>query len=123
MSATVVFSAVPLAKIVRETFIRYGCAINSPYHHIMVSYSHDPCERDMHLVSQIPGHPGYIGGGNLPAPGPRARGSTFGSTTSSNAYGNGNGYYTPAHKRRITGSNGPKPSIDNDGWETVKKRR
>lgn len=124
MLATVVFSAVPLSTLVRTEFKRQGCIKNSPYFGIMVTYSHDPCERDMHLVSQIPGHPGYIGGGNLPAPGPRARGSTFGSSASGGMYGHGgNGYYSPAHKRRITGSNGSKPNTDDDGWQTVKKRR
>lgn len=111
----------PLARLVRDTFIEYGRLRSSPYNGIMVSYSHDPCERDMHLVSQIPGHPGYIGGGSVPASGSRPRGNTIGS---GGTFGNGgNPYSAPAHKRRITGLSGAKPNLDDDGWQTVKKRR
>lgn len=90
----------------------------------MVSYSHDPCERDMHLVSQIYGHPGYIGTGSLAGSSARPRSGTVGSSGSNWAYARGGDLYSgTTQKRRITGTNGSKTSIDDDGWQTVKKRR
>lgn len=125
MIATVVFSAVPLARLVRDTFLfQYGRLKGSAYFGIMVSYSHDPCERDMHLVSQILGHPGYIGKGNVPGSGARSRSGTVGSSGSSWGLAHGGDPYPgAAQKRRILGTNGSKTSADDDGWQTVKKRR
>ena len=123
-NATVVFSAVPLAKMVRETFLKYSRAKRSSYEGVMVSFSHDPCERDLHLVSQIPGHANYIGGnGNSNGNGYyRAR-----TNTASTEYSNSSSRRMSATssdsaaKRRDTGST--KVVIDEDGWQTVTKRR
>ncbi|KAK5945668.1 hypothetical protein PMZ80_002874 [Knufia obscura] len=125
-NATVVFSAVPLAKMVRETFLKNSRTKRHAYEGVMVSFSHDPCERDLHLVSQIPGHANYIGGngsdnGNGYS---RTRSNTI-STDYSNASSrrmsaNSSDFQT-ALKRRNTGS--MKPPVDEDGWQTVKKRR
>ncbi|KAJ9662790.1 hypothetical protein H2198_001241 [Neophaeococcomyces mojaviensis] len=128
-NATVVLSAVPLAKLVRDKFLEYSRPKSSPYQGVMVSFSHDPCERDMHLVSQIPGHSNYIGGSNngnsnsniasgigrqgrstaAPDPYHHSRGSSVASN-----------YACVAGKRRSTHL---KPSVERDGWQTVKKRR
>lgn len=131
-NATVVFSAVPLAKMVRERFLRHAHTRNHPYEGVMVSFSHDPCERDLHLVSQIPGHANYIGGNaNAAAHGysnntgeGRANRATVSSTdvsSSARRMSNASSDYQIAFKRRNTGS--AKPDIDEDGWQTVKKRR
>lgn len=122
--ATVVFSAVPLARLVRDTFLQFGRTKGSSYFGIMVSYSHDPCEREMHLVSQISGHPGYIGKGTPAPSGARSRSGTVGSSGSNWAYAyGGDSYHSAAQKRRILGTNGSKSGTDDDGWQTVKKRR
>jgi len=125
-NATVVFSAVPLAKMVREAFLQHSRIKKDPYEGVMVSFSHDPCERDLHLVSQIPGHANYIGGngsGNGTSYN-RTRSNTIStdySTASSRRMSATSADYRTAPKRRTTGS--AKPSIDEDGWQTVKKRR
>jgi len=125
-NATVVFSAVPLAKMVREAFLKHSRTKRHPYEGVMVSFSHDPCERDLHLVSQIPGHANYIGAnGNANANGYyRTRTNTVStdlSNSSSRRMSATSSDYQTAPKRRDTGST--KAAIDEDGWQTVKKRR
>lgn len=112
--------------MVREKFLQYGSTKHNPYEGVMVSFSHDPCERNMHLVSQIPGHANFVGSNgsakDLSASRPY-RSNTFSadmgkpfprrmSTASSD-------YFT-APKRRSPMS---KAQTDDDGWQTVKKRR
>lgn len=125
-NATVVFSAVPLAKMVREAFLKHSRTKRHPYEGVMVSFSHDPCERDLHLVSQIPGHANYIGG-NSSANGNdfyRMRTNTVStdrSSPSSRRMSATSSDYQTAPKRRDTGST--KSAADEEGWQTVKKRR
>jgi len=81
----------------------------------------------MHLVSQIPGHPNYIGGGsNGSGSGSGTVDQLSRSTTFSGQHHHSrepsmaSTYIGAAGKRRSTQS---KPAVEEDGWQTVKKRR
>lgn len=89
----------------------------------MVNYSHDPCERELHLVSQIPGHANFIGSNSKDnvLSGLRSnRSNTISTERSSRRMSVASSEYSNAAKRRnvIT-----KTATDNEGWQTVQKRR
>lgn len=130
MIATVVFSAVPLAKLVKDKFHQYSRTNKHPYEGIKVSYSHDPCERDMHLVSQIPGHLNYIGvngschgngnGNYRDEHGVRStRSSTFPTDTSRRTSTTASDHHATIKRRNTVG----KAKVDEDGWQTVPRKR
>lgn len=89
----------------------------------MVNYSHDPCERELHLVSQIPGHENFIGsnGKDTAFSGIRPnRSSTISSERSSRKMSANSSDYFSATKCRNTVM---KTVVDDEGWQTVQKRR
>ena len=89
--------------MVRDNF-RERAKKTGSYKGIQVSFSHDPCERPLHLVTQIPGAHGIMHPANH-------QGSTS---------------YTPlGQARQISNAGGarPAPAIDNDGWQTVQRRK
>lgn len=51
--ATVVLSGVTIARMVRAHFLAKGQE-DGPYKQVAVTYSSDPCEKPLNLVSQIP---------------------------------------------------------------------
>ncbi|KAK5094208.1 hypothetical protein LTS08_008699 [Lithohypha guttulata] len=121
-NATVVFSAVPLAKLVKDKFNQYSRTSKHPYEGVKVSYSHDPCERDLHLVSQIPGHANFIGSngtGRNFASSRSMRSNTVSSETSGRLSITPSDYQV-APKRHSTVS---KVKVDEDGWQTVSKKK
>ena len=75
-----------------------------PYKDVQVSFSHDPCERPLHLVSQM-----------------------------SNGHSNGHPMLSAPHNsngmplrnaRRLTNHDGrTTKNVDEDGWHTVQRRR
>ena len=121
-NATVVFTAVPLAKLVSQSFKKRSKDRNSPYFGMQVSFSHDPCERNLHLVSQIPGHANYIGvngnGSHAKHSSRSGRSSTFSTDSSYDS------------RRPSTASSEKQPTKrrvletvpDEEGWQTVRKR-
>lgn len=116
------FSAVPLAKLVKDKFNQYSRTSKHPYEGVKVSYSHDPCERDLHLVSQIPGHANFIGSngtGRNFASSRSMRSNTVSSETSGRLSITSSDYQV-APKRHSTVS---KVKVDEDGWQTVSKKK
>ncbi|KIX04473.1 uncharacterized protein Z518_05343 [Rhinocladiella mackenziei CBS 650.93] len=98
-NATVVFSSTVIARIVRDDFLRRS-RNGGPYQDIQIGFSHDPCERPMNLITQIP----YTGSG------PRDRSDSGKSASSGRSY-NPN---APKFGRKGT---------DSDGWQTVLRKR
>lgn len=115
-SATVVFTSTNIARIVRESFLQRS-KTRGPYENVAVSYSHDPCEKPMNLISQI---------GVPPMKRPRSE-----STRSSNASANANGLHRANTRNSGHGGLGrrqPKrtvvaPKKDDDGWQTVTHKK
>ncbi|KAL9115698.1 MAG: hypothetical protein Q9227_000066 [Pyrenula ochraceoflavens] len=54
-NATVVFTATSIARLVRDEFRRYAMTRGNAYWDLQVSFSHDPCERPLNLISQMNG--------------------------------------------------------------------
>src|SRR5271156_3585500 len=99
--ATVVFSATAIARMVRDEF-RKRARQSGPYRDVQVSFSHDPCERPLNLISQIP--------------------------SSRNAVRPSNGSSTSHSFPRPSAPISPcrRPSVSRageDGWQTVARRR
>ncbi|KAF7512640.1 hypothetical protein GJ744_000901 [Endocarpon pusillum] len=109
-NATVVFSATVIARTVREDFLRRA-AYPGPYQDVMVSFSHDPCERPLNLITQMPGSRNAVEA--KPHGGMSTRESN-GDSTASSAFG-----------RPITASpsRGQCPAVDAEGWQKVGKRK
>lgn len=77
----------------------------------MVSFSHDPCERPLNLITQMPGSRN----GN----GARASNGVF--AASPGGYVNGGNDFAkllPHSPRRVQ-----RPVVDAEGWQTVGKRK
>lgn len=109
--ATVVFTATVIARRVRDEFIQLARE-RGPYTDVQVGFSHDPCERPMNLITQIP----------YPVPGAAARER---SDSGKSASSGGRGYNTTA-PQFVPGANHtarPRKATDNDGWQTVSRKR
>jgi hypothetical protein len=99
--ATVVFSATAIARMVRDEF-RKRARQSGPYRDVQVSFSHDPCERPLNLISQIPSSRNDVRPSN-------------GSSTS---------HSFPRPSVPISPCQGPSVSRSGeDGWQTVARRR
>ena len=112
VQATVVFSGVAVARKCREDFHQLAKK-KGPYRGIQVSYSHDPCERPLHLVTQM-NDPNAT---NTAKRALNRIGNPY--RTSSSSYTNGSS--------RARGSSPVRPirprAYDQDGWQTVGRRR
>lgn len=99
--ATVVFSGTNIARLIRNKFRELGRMRNSPYHDIQVSFSHDPCERPLNLISanrtMVSNRPSIQ----------RAPSGSFAGRM---------GPPPPSPRRQHVGS-------EEDGWQTVGPRR
>lgn len=113
IAATVVFSSSSIASLVRDNFFERSRVKGDPYHNIHVSFSHDPCEKPMNLITQI----------DSPTTA-RFRSNSHRSEPTSN---NGNGLYRSNSRapgrlaRRESKRNAPKQ--DDDGWQTVTHKK
>ena len=103
--ATAVFSSTVVARLVRNHFISKSRG-SGPYQDVQVGFSHDPCERPMNLITQIP-YPGSL----------RAR------SDSSKSAGSGRAYNPTAAKFYPGVAGRTRKSTDSDGWQTVQRRR
>ena len=93
-----------IARIVRDEFIKRSRR-PGPYQDVQVGFSHDPCERPMNLITQIP------------YPGPRDRSDSNKSASS------GRGY-NPNAPKFVPGAIGrARKGTDSDGWQTVQRKR
>jgi hypothetical protein len=90
-----------MARAVRDDF-RKQARSAGPYQGVQVTFSHDPCERSMNLISQIH-YP--IGEG---------RSQTDNVTGTGPALGTG---VTRKQSRRS------HKTVDKDGWETVQSKK
>ena len=102
-TATVVFSSTSIARMVKDNFRDRSREKSGPYKGIQVSFSHDPCERQLHLVTQLTGANGTV-------------------NNSSHHIG---ANYTPIGpgRRLSNAGNRPVPAVDEDGWQTVQRRK
>lgn len=105
-SATVVLSATVIARIVRDDFLRRSRK-PGPYQDVQVGFSHDPCERPMNLITQIP-YPGSAS---------RNRSDSSKSGSSARSYNPNATKFVPGAVAR------PRKGTDADGWQTVQRKR
>lgn len=114
VAATVVFTSSAIASLVRDNFLAKSNSKTSPYHNIQVTFSHDPCEKPMNLITQI----------DSPTAG-RFRSDSYKSEQNYNP--NGNGLYRSNSRaqgklgRRESKRKAQKP--DDDGWQTVTHKK
>jgi hypothetical protein len=78
----------------------------------MVSFSHDPCERPLNLITQMPGSRNGDGRGRI-------------GTNSGSWNGNGDSHNGSAGTGLLTASTvrGQRQIVDAEGWQTVGKRK
>lgn len=115
MKATVVFSSSAIASMIRENFLEMSRVKGSPYHNIHISFSHDPCEKPMNLISQI----------DSPTSGRMRSDSYRSEQTSSTGYNNGL-YRSNSRAQGKVGRRDSKrkaPKQDADGWQTVTHKK
>ncbi|KIW70392.1 hypothetical protein PV04_02666 [Phialophora macrospora] len=105
-NATAVFSSTVVARIVRDEFLRRSRRAG-PYQEVQVGFSHDPCERPMNLITQIP-YPGCA---------PRDRSDSNKSASSGRAYNPSAAKFIPGTAVRA------RKGTDPDGWQTVQRKR
>ncbi|OAP56256.1 hypothetical protein AYL99_09435 [Fonsecaea erecta] len=105
-NATAVFSSTVIARIVRDEFLRRSRR-PGPYQEVQVGFSHDPCERPMNLITQIP----------YPGAGPRDRSNSGKSVSSCRSYNPNAAKFIPGAGLRA------RKGTDSDGWQTVQRRR
>lgn len=111
-NATVVFTGTVVARTIRDDFRRLA-KNNGPYKDVSVSFSHDPCERPMNLITQIPQN-----GGSYHSSSPNSyRHSPPGGRSKNNVYGNGS-----AGSRPSTSNTAQGKGSGGDGWTTIKRR-
>ena len=108
-----VFTSTAISRVVRENFLRKS-KMRGPYENLQVSYSHDPCEKPMNLITQI---------GAPSAKRPR-------SDSAKSGINNGGGL----HRSNTTGRNSggglsrrqsrrAETKKDDDGWQTVTHKK
>ena len=113
--ATVVFSSSAIASLIRERFLEKSRMKGSPYHNIHITFSHDPCEKPMNLITQI----------DSPTSG-RLRSDSYLSEQSTTT-ANSKGLYRS--NSRVQGGLGRReskrkaPKQDADGWQTVTHKK
>lgn len=107
--ATVVFSATVIARRVRDEFLQLARE-RGPYQDVSVGFSHDPCERPMNLITQIP----------YPTSGAAQRERSDSAKSMSNG---GRGYNPAAAKFVPSATVRPRKGTDSDGWQTVQRKR
>ncbi|ETI20004.1 hypothetical protein G647_09019 [Cladophialophora carrionii CBS 160.54] len=105
-NATAVFSSTVVARIVRDEFIRRSRRAG-PYQEVQVGFSHDPCERPMNLITQIP-YPGCAS---------RDRSDSNKSASSGRPYNPNAAKFIPGAALRA------RKGTDPDGWQTVQRKR
>jgi hypothetical protein len=101
ITATVVFSATAIARMVRDEFRRKARQAG-PYRDVQVTFSHDPCERPLNLITQIPSSRSGARPGN-------------GSNISHN-FPRPSGPASPHRRPSVS-------RVDEDGWQTVARRK
>jgi hypothetical protein len=108
--ATAVFSSTIIARLVRNEF-RKRSSKPGPYRDITTGFSHDPCERPMNLITQIP-NPGQPGNQTVRGRSDSYKGATNGHT------------YNPNAPKFVPGHNGRgRKATDADGWQTVQRKK
>jgi hypothetical protein len=103
--ATVVFSSTVIARLVRDDFIKRSRK-PGPYQDVQIGFSHDPCERPLNLITQIP----YLGNG-------RDRRDSAVSASSARTYNPTAMHFAPGNVNR------GRKGTDSDGWQTVQRKR
>ena len=104
--ATVVFTGTVVARTIRDEF-RLLSKHDGPYKDVTVSFSHDPCERPMNLITQIPQN-----GGSYHVTSPQSnRHNSAAARSKSNA-----------GSRPSTSSGTQGRGGGSDGWTTVRRR-
>ncbi|KAK7897575.1 hypothetical protein LTR67_004203 [Exophiala xenobiotica] len=104
-NATVVFSSTVIARLVRDDFIKRSRK-PGPYQDVQIGFSHDPCERPLNLITQIP----YLGNG-------RDRRDSAVSASSARTYNPTAMHFAPGNVNR------GRKGTDSDGWQTVQRKR
>lgn len=105
-SATVVFSSTVIARLVRDEFMKRARRFG-PYQDVQVGFSHDPCERPLNLITQIP------------YPGSRSRDRSDSTKSSSSGRS-----YNPNALKFVPGNVGRgRKGTDAEGWQTVQRKR
>ncbi len=102
--ATVVFAATSLARIVKDEY-RKRARQAGPYRDVQVSFSHDPCERPMNLITQMPSSRNTV----------RPLATTNGANFSHN-FPRPSGLISPRRQQSLS-------LVDEDGWQTVARRK
>ncbi|KAJ9645457.1 hypothetical protein H2204_001036 [Knufia peltigerae] len=111
-NATVVFAATAIARIIRDEFIKRSRK-PGPYQEVQIGFSHDPCERPLNLITQIP-----CPGDGYPGKGRDRRDSAV-SASNIRSYNPTAPKFTPGNVIVNRGKKG----TDADGWQTVHRKR
>ncbi|RMZ92140.1 hypothetical protein DV736_g622, partial [Chaetothyriales sp. CBS 134916] len=112
-NATVVFTSTANARRVRDRF-RAEAKHNGPYRDVQVSFSHDPCEKPLNLITQI--QFGDMGLTERPTNRDRAISGTSQLNSIKTGPSSGMGGLSGSTTKR-------ERKVDADGWQTVMKRR
>ncbi|RMD39370.1 hypothetical protein DV735_g5767, partial [Chaetothyriales sp. CBS 134920] len=139
-NATVVFTSTANARRVRDQF-RAKARQKGPYRDVQVSFSHDPCEKPMNLITQIhagdmrgcgerlevpyralPGGTGQVNNVKPSAGASSIKASTATVKTGGSAHGIKTGGYSVTAGSNVSATKRAK-KVDADGWQTVTKRR
>lgn len=95
----------PIARLVRDEFCKLSRMPGSPYFRCVVSFSHDPCEKPMTLITQMPAGQAsrsmgaYGGGGILPSDVVSKGGSSSRRSTTGRGSRDSNGWQTVLYKK------------------------
>ncbi|KAI1620517.1 hypothetical protein EDD37DRAFT_157737 [Exophiala viscosa] len=103
-NATVVFSSTVIARLVRDEFMKRARRAG-PYQDVQIGFSHDPCERPLNLITQIP------------YPGSRDRSDSAKSGSSGRSYNPNAPKFVPGNVAR------GRKGTDSEGWQTVQRKR
>ena len=105
-----VFTSTAIARLVRDEF-RRAAKTKGPYRDVQVSFSHDPCEKPLNLITQIPSGEGTRG---------RALSNISGNSNTIIRGAGADNSGVPGLTRQ---SSRRKHQVDADGWETIVKKR
>jgi hypothetical protein len=104
-----VFSSSAIASLVRDNFLAKSRLKGGPYQNVQVSFSHDPCEKPMNLITQIESPTAA-----------RFRADSYRSDHNNNivpGLNRSNSKAQPKLVRRESKRKAAKPDVD--GWQTV----
>jgi len=93
-----------IARLVRDEFMKRARRAG-PYQDVQIGFSHDPCERPLNLITQIP------------YPGSRDRSDSAKSGSSARSYNPNAPKFVPGNVAR------GRKGTDAEGWQTVQRKR